>query len=241
MKKKLLTATALVLSAVLLVAAGVLGTLAFFAASSAVSNTFTVGDVKIQMLESKTDENGVDLDGADTRTVDGNSYRLVPTKTYVKDPAIYVEPLSEPSYLFVKVKNGISTIEKPDNTMKDQMIANGWQLVKNNLSGEELYLYLGKDELGVSKATDSLATGALDVKFVGSAQKETVELFNTFTVDTNADVTDYAGAKVTLTAFAIQKAGFDDANGLTGYQNAWNAIVGRFPFESGTVFTAVAP
>ena len=70
-----------VLIAVLLVLSGVLGTLAFLASSTAVSNTFTVGQVGIQMFESRTDKNGVDLDGAEKPT-DGNSYELVPGKNY---------------------------------------------------------------------------------------------------------------------------------------------------------------
>jgi hypothetical protein len=233
MKKKLIMAAILVLSAALLVATSVMGTLAFLASSSAVSNTFTYGDVGIQMLESKVDQDGVDKDGAD-RTVDGNSYRLVPNKTYVKDPAIYVKAGSVESYLFVKVKNGISSIEKDDNTIEKQMIANGWQLIKSNDAGEKLYIYV---ETG---ATSSQVSGELNnIKFVGDDEEQVIELFDSFTVKESAAVADFAGAKVTLTAFAIQTEGFTEAkDGLQGYQRAWNAIVNRFPFESGTVYTA---
>ena len=240
MKKKLITALILTASAILLVCASVLGTLAFLASSSAVSNTFTYGDVGIQMFESKTDENGADLDGNNEnsmKTSDGNSYKLVPGKSYVKDPTIYVKEGSVPSYLFVKIKNGISTIEKADTdhpTIKDQMIALGWQEIKSNASGEVLYIYVGKDN-----ATNSPMTGAVAAKPVGSSTAEKYDLFSSFTVAENAVVADFAGAKVTLTAFAIQTEGFtEEKDGLQGYQRAWNAIVGRFPFESGTVYTA---
>jgi len=238
MKKKLITAAILLVSAALLVAASILGTLSFLASSSAVSNTFTYGDVGIHMLESKVDENGNDLDGIDNRTVDGNSYKLIPNKTYVKDPAIFVKADSVASYLFVKVKNGISTIEKTDGTtMKDQMIANGWQVVKANDAGEQLYLYVG-----IGNATDAIPTDPSTVlvdPVGGSVSEEIVPIFSNFTVSENAAVADYAGAKVTLTAFAIQTEGFEGTvDGLVGYQRAWNAIVGRFPFESGTVFAA---
>ena len=237
MKKKLITAGVLLLSASLLVAASILGTLAFLASSSAVSNTFTYGEVGIRMLESKVDENGEDDDGPD-RTVDGNSYKLVPKKTYTKDPAITVSKGSVPSYLFVKVKNGISTIEKADeNTMKDQIVANGWQPVKTNTSGEVLYLYVG-----AGNATDNPEINPADVKakHVGKEnEEEVIEIFKQFTISDDAPVADYAGAKVTLTAFAIQTEGFTETtDGLEGYQLAWNAIVGRFPFESGTQFVA---
>lgn len=229
-----------VLIAVLLVLSGVLGTLAFLASSTAVSNTFTVGQVGIQMFESKTDKNGVDLDGAE-KTSDGNSYELVPGKNYLKDPTIYVKEGSTPSYLFVKVKNGISSIElEGETTMKAQMIQRGWQLVKKNDSTqEELYLYVGKDAQGNTKAVETIQTGVVDYTSVGSAQAEEYDVFHDFTIATDIDVTDFGGAKVTLTAFAIQTESYTETKeGLQGYQRAWNAIVGRFPFESGTVFVA---
>jgi hypothetical protein len=79
--------------------------------------------------------------------------------------------------------------------------------------------------------------GAVTAKPVGSANAEHYDLFQNFTISTDATVADFAGAKVTLTAFAIQTEGFTAAeNGLEGYQRAWNAIVGRFPYESGTVY-----
>lgn len=241
MKKKILTVSVLLVSALFLVAASVLGTLAFLASSSAVSNTFTVGDVGINMLESETNEDGEDLDGAGIRTKDSNSYRLVPGKTYTKDPAIIVKENSVPSYLFVKVKNGIASIEDPANTMAAQMVANGWQLVKeNNITHEKLYLYVG-----AGNAAELIDTDAVDAELVGTDVAQTIELFNNFKVldEIPADIIlgDFAGAKVTLTAFAIQNDGFDEAeDGLEGYQLAWNAIVNRFPFESGTVFEAPA-
>ncbi|MBR2615139.1 MAG: hypothetical protein IKC69_00475 [Clostridia bacterium] len=226
--------------AVLLVVSSVLGTMAFLASSTAVSNTFTVGNVAIQMFESKTDKDGNDMDG-DDKTSDGNSYELIPGKNYLKDPTIYVSAGSTPSYLFVKVKNGISTIEKEgDTTIKAQMLKLGWQLVKENAAGEELYLYVGL----TGDATNATAgiwdpANTLSFKPVGSAHSESYDVFESFTIKTETQVADYAGAKVTLTAFAIQTEGFTEPkDGLQGYQLAWNAIVGRFPFESGTAFTA---
>ena len=239
MKKKILTVSVLLVAAAFLVAASVLGTLAFLASSSAVSNTFTVGDVAINMLESLTDENGLDLDEAE-RTSDGNSYRLVPGKTYTKDPAIFVKENSVPSYLFVKIKNGITTIEDPANTMENQMVTNGWQLVKeNNITHERLYLYVG-----AGNASEVIDTDAVAAQLVGGNAVQTIEIFNEFKVldeiPNDIILGDFAGAKVTLTAFAIQNDGFNEAHdGLEGYQLAWNAIVNRFPFESGTVFEAV--
>ena len=237
MKKKLLTAAILLVSAALLVAASILGTLSFLASSAAVSNTFTVGNVKLEMFESRVNADGQDDDGAD-RTSDGNSYKLIPNKTYCKDPALIVKADSVPSYLFVKVKNGIQTIEEAGKTMKEQMVAHGWQLVKaNDTTHEELYLYVG------ANATATIPTDAKALNFteVGDAvEDQTYPIFDTFTIAEDAIVADYAGAKVTLTGFAIQVEGFEnnDSEALSGYQRAWNAIVHRFPYESGTEFAS---
>ena len=253
MKKKLLTSAILVLSAVLLVAASVLGTFAFLASSTAVSNTFTVGDVAIDMRESAVDADGKDIDNEEgsaenLRTSDGNSYELIPGKTYCKDPAIYVNAGSTPSYLFVKVKNGISTLEKKGDsenpTMKEQMVAKGWQLVKTNDSTkEELYIYVGMNA-GTTKATATIPAYPTEVQdnitAVGSkTQDEVYEVFDEFTIAITEEneIKDYASATVTLTAFAIQTEGFiETKDGYAGYQRAWNAIVDRFPHESGTFF-----
>lgn len=243
MKKKLLTSAILVLSAVLLVAASVLGTFAFLASSTAVSNTFTVGDVAIEMRESAVDADGKDIDNEGSaenlRTSDGNSYELIPGKTYCKDPAIYVKEGSTPSYLFVKVRNGISTIEKDneDNpTMKEQMVANGWQTIKSNSYGDELFIYVGKGNAQFDPKDAKDVVPAI----IGTTKAEEVyEIFNKFSVKELESLTDYAGAKVTLTGFAVQEdtfEGYSEKEGLYGYQRAWNAIVGRFPYESGTVF-----
>lgn len=236
MKKPIMILT-LVLSAILLVVASVLGTMAFLASSTAVSNTFTYGNVGIEMFESEITEDGEDADGPDKRTSDGNSYKLIPNKTYVKDPAITVKAGSVESYLFVKVKNGIKTIEADnDNTMAEQMVRYGWQAVKANDAGEVLYLYVGR-----GNADATVKTGAVTAQPVGSDSQELYEIFDEFTISEDAKVEDFAGAKVTLTAFAIQTESFEDPkDGLLGYQRAWNAIVDRFPFESGTHY-AVAP
>ena len=99
MKKKFLTASVLTLCAVALVVGSVLTTIAFLADFSAVSNTFTVGSVGIDMKETKVDINGVPVEGA--AKVDGNSYHLVPNTTYVKDPTLTVKAKSEDSYVRV--------------------------------------------------------------------------------------------------------------------------------------------
>lgn len=94
------------LCAVLLVAASVLGTMAYLTDSKDVKNTFTVGNVAIKLDEAKVDENGtqvVDKDGNPVARVTENKYKLLPGHTYVKDPTVTVLKPSVASYVRMKV------------------------------------------------------------------------------------------------------------------------------------------
>lgn len=91
----------LTLCAVLLVAASVLGTMAYLTSTDSVENTFTVGSVAITLDEAKVDENGEAVTSAER--VKGNSYKLLPGHTYTKDPTVTVEKGSESSYVRMKV------------------------------------------------------------------------------------------------------------------------------------------
>ena len=102
MKKKL-TVSLAVLALVACMAAG--ATLAWLTAkTSSVTNTFTYGDINIELKETT-----------------GTSYKMVPGNTIAKDPKVTVKANSEECWLFVKV-------EKSDN-FDDFMtygIASGW-------------------------------------------------------------------------------------------------------------------
>lgn len=94
------------LCAVLLVAASVLGTMAYLTDRKDVKNTFTVGNVAIKLDEAKVDENGtqvVDKDGNPVARVTRNAYKLLPGHTYVKDPTVTVLAPSVESYVRMKV------------------------------------------------------------------------------------------------------------------------------------------
>lgn len=94
------------LCAVLLVAASVLGTMAYLTDSKDVKNTFTVGNVAIKLDEAKVDENGtqvVDKDGNPVARVTENEYKLLPGHTYTKDPTVTVLKPSVESYVRMKV------------------------------------------------------------------------------------------------------------------------------------------
>ena len=91
----------LTLCAVLLVAASVLGTMAYLTSTDTVTNTFTVGKVEIKLDEAKVNADGIPVEGAGR--VMENSYKLMPGTTYTKDPTVTVKAGSEESYVRMKV------------------------------------------------------------------------------------------------------------------------------------------
>lgn len=86
----------LTLCAVLLVAASVLGTMAYLTSTAKVENTFTVGKVEIKLDET-------DVTNPTGPRVQANSYKLMPGNTYTKDPTVTVKAGSEESYVRMKV------------------------------------------------------------------------------------------------------------------------------------------
>lgn len=94
------------LCAVLLVAASVLGTMAYLTDSKEVNNTFTVGNVSIKLDEAKVDDMGnlvKNQDGTLADRVTQNAYKLLPGHEYVKDPTVTVLTPSVESYVRMKV------------------------------------------------------------------------------------------------------------------------------------------
>lgn len=166
MKKNLLTAVALVASVIVLVVGSVFGTIAYLTASSAVSNTFTVGSVAITMWESKVDSNGVITNATNPEKVHTNSYHLVPGGIYMKNPTIEITSSLEGDdmFLYVKSRNGIRNIEEGNQTenpepnaalsMRQQMEKNGWvQLLVSEDGKDIVWVYGTRDDNGVITPT----------------------------------------------------------------------------------------
>ncbi|MDR4017065.1 MAG: SipW-dependent-type signal peptide-containing protein [Oscillospiraceae bacterium] len=113
MKKKTL---ALVLALTLLVAGVVGGTLAWLTDRTAeVKNTFTVGDINIDLTETTAD------------------YKMVPGNTIAKDPTVTVKANSETCWLFVEV-----TESENLNNFITYTIANGWTELESGVYYREV-------------------------------------------------------------------------------------------------------
>ena len=101
---------AALLAVVLLIGIGVGGTLAWLkAATGPVTNTFTVGDIDIELKEHKLQANGT-LD-SNTEVTSEGTYKIVPGDEQPKDPFVRFTKDSEPCWLFVKVEEKNNTVD----------------------------------------------------------------------------------------------------------------------------------
>lgn len=228
-KKKLLVALLAVAAVVVVSLSSVLATVAYLTSSAAVSNVFTIGSVGITMTESKVNPDGTLFDGGTTR-VDTNTYHLVPNTTYSKDPTIFVTDGSEASYLFVLVRNDLEPIEDKsgtdgNKTIAQQLADNGWAKYTRASTGW-VYIYVGSSDKvpagDVERAVGGTYTYAgSDAAAIGVGS---YPLFENFSIASDANVSTYGAAKITLTAVAIQKSGF------ATLADAWQAVVETYPY-----------
>ena len=198
--KKMYKAMLLVLCAVLLVVASVMGTLAYLQMQTGtVKNTFTVGKVEITLKEY-----GLNADytaNMNDKVDKLENITLVPGRTIGKNPFITVAQGSEKCYLFVKLVNNIPAAYGEINGF-----TGNWAVIDE---ANHIYAYTG-----------ALATnGVIDA----SENAKTVDVFTSFTCKSN--VTAYNGETnlaIEITAYAVQAEGFNSA------AEAWTAASGNF-------------
>ena len=198
----------LILCAMLLLIASALGTVAYLTVQDTVKNTFSVGKVDVTLDEGSEGSAGKRSMRARSTgvPVDENDHILMPGHTYTKDHTIHVDAVSEDSYIFVKVENGIASYEAASSaeeggyrTIADQITANGWTALES--AADVYYREYTKSSTGSDFA-----------------------VFNTFKIADNANDAESWGscdAQVAVTAYAVQKDGFDTASA------AWMATFGK--------------
>lgn len=212
MKKKILVACLCVALAVLTVAGT---TLAYLTSKDEVTNTFTVGNVKMTMDEAAVNTDGEKLYKEDGTTladrVRANEYILSPGHTYVKDPIVHMDDKSENCYVFIKVENGLGVLEAATSAEEGgykniaaQITANGWK-----------------------QLTDADGKAVADVyymEYTKGQEAKNLKVFENFKIADNANtlknannqviwdtITDANKITVNVTAYAIQKDGFTTA------------------------------
>lgn len=201
------------LCAVLLVAASVLGTMAYLTSQDQVVNTFTVGSVAIKLDEAKANTDGSLVGDADR--VKANSYKLLPGHTYNKDPMVTVLKGSEASYIKMTVTfskaSELDAIFAPTGADLTS-IFNGYDSAnwiykgntKDAVADTRTYEFWYKETVGAPTADVALDP-----------------LFDSITVPgtiTNEQLATIEGMTITVNAYAIQADGFANA------EAAWAAF-----------------
>lgn len=183
MKKR---SIALLCAAVMVVGMAIGGTMAWLTANtSTVKNTFTVGNIDIELKETGAEESG------DLLTKD---FKMIPGQTLTKDPTVTVEAGSEERWLFVEVVEGNDLATYIDYTVD----ANWRNVDDSGPNGGTVYVYEG-----------SVADG-MPISILAN---DKVTVLSSVTKDM-MDALQEPGAQLptlTFKAYAIQKAGFETA------------------------------
>lgn len=230
----------LTLCAVLLVAASVLGTMAYLTSSDNETNTFTVGKVSIKLDEADVDELG---NVVSNDRVQANEYKLMPSRTYTKDPTVTVLNGSDAAYVRMKVTfnkateiialctdpefagDGPTGVENafPLIRMVKFVEANAaeWDgIIPDNIVDTEEML---ADKYYFDAANDTLTYYFYYNETVGAPDGDVKlpVLFDSITVPewaTGEQLAKLEGFEINVVAEAIQAAGFDTAD------QAWAAF-----------------
>lgn len=221
----------LTLCAVLLVAASVLGTMAYLTSTDTVTNTFTVGKVEIKLDET-------DVTSPAGPRVQANSYKLMPGTTYTKDPTVTVKAGSEESYVRMKVtfnnaKEIIALCTDPEYADEVTGVENAFPLIRmvnfvkanaakwdgiipDNMVETEDMLAMPK-YFAYDKTADTLTYIFYYRETVTAPTADVVlpVLFNSITVPewvTGAQLAKLNNFKITVVAEAIQTGSFADVD-----------------------------
>lgn len=181
MKKK---ATIAVVALALVLCFAIGGTLAWLVdESDEVVNTFTYGDINIDLSEST-----------------GNEYKMIPGNDIAKDPKVTVEANSEACWLFVKVEKSANY----DSYLADYAIVTGWTA----LDGVADVYYREVDAATAKAGTSYQVLAGKDGYPDGY-----VTVKNTVTKSDMKAIKDDTVTKPTLTftAYAVQKDNFATA------------------------------
>lgn len=188
-------------------------------------NAFSVGKVRISLDQAKVnaqgkpvDENGNVVDDVkDAARVLENECKLIPGRTYVNDPTIYVEEGSEECILFVvlrmpeSLENIICNVGEYDGCIFSQINENGW-----------LYDgYVIPD--GAVDSTEYCIVFCYNSAGPVAANTP-IPFFESITIDKSVTQDQLKGLdlnEIKITAFAFQNEGTNNMND----EDVWNKIL----------------
>jgi predicted ribosomally synthesized peptide with SipW-like signal peptide len=226
MKKKIIVTALVVCIFVLSIASA---TVAYFTDTQSATNTFTVGNVDIQITEALVEVESGNANGTENivkvnpeaRQINTDlDYRtirnLYPGQTIAKDPTIE-NVGSENAYVAAKITisglNGLITGDNVEEFLTNGAINTAGNYIAYKLDGGTFTIYfIAKDAL--------------------TAQSGKVMLFDTVNIPAtwgNAQMEECSDLVIQVEAFATQKAGFADA--MTAIQTAFATEFGSVVFN----------
>ena len=163
-----------------------------------VVNTFTVGNIKIDLKEHELKTDGT-LDMGKEVTENAN-YKMVPGNVLPKDPFVTVKANSEACWLFVKIQKSANF-----DTYMESATASGWTLLTGD--GIEAGVYYRE----VNASTEDQPFSVL--------ANDQVKVRDTVTKKMMDDITNgiESAPTITFTAYAVQKDNVADAATAWGY------------------------
>ena len=181
---------ALILCASLLVTGVVGGTIAWLVdTTDPVVNTFTYGDINIDLEETPTPDSD---DNPDT-----NEYEMFPGEEITKDPKVTVNTDSKASWLFVKLVKSANF----DDFMEYE-VADGWTQLKDAQGNvvDGVYFREVAEVTGNELVFEVIKDNKVHVK-----ESVTKEMLNA--LDPEGVAANYP--TLTVTAYAVQRSGFE--------------------------------
>lgn len=199
-------AMVMILSLMLVIGLSVGGTIAWLTAETGtVENTFTVGNIIIELWENDFVLSTNSLNTAKKVTAE-NEYKVVPGGKSPKNPTVTVKAGSEECYVYVTVENNL--LLNDGTAVAKLTFANGWDEVET-VGTKTLYRY----------NTKVTATAAQDLP-----------VFTRVTYDgekiTEANIGQLNNDTIIINAFAHQSANTD--------QDTADAAATKWAFSSGT-------
>ena len=206
----------LILVAALLLTGVVGGTLAWLIdKTEPVVNTFTYGDINIDLEETPTPD---DDDNPDT-----NEYEMIPGEEITKDPKVTVNTDSKASWLFVKLEKS----QNFDDFMEYE-IADGWFPLADEQGNIITGVYF-REQIEVTG--DDVVLEVIKDNKVRVKETVTKEMLNAL----DPEGADATYPTLTVTAYAVQRSGFEPESSegatspnaeqvLAAAYAAWNVI-----------------
>lgn len=219
--KKRAKGLALLVVLTLLLGCGIGGTLAWLMDTTGpVTNTFTVGNIDIDLKEHKLVNNNLDMSKEVTEEA---SYKIIPGTSQPKDPFVRVKAGSEASWVFIKVEalNDANTYitYSVDNTVWTPLVDTD----KDGISDNGVY-YKDMPAVAGDDAYLNILTNKT-VSYPGTLTK--AEIDNLYKKDAEGNISTPMTPvdnlpKLQFTSYAIQKA---NGNGTTfTAEKAWEEL-----------------